>query len=450
MLDYPLFDNPDIEKTVLGIMMYDLPLAKLYAPLLNDKMFYDPHAGRLFKVLIAVIKQHPDAKQVYTDNFDTVLIAAYSACKIEWTDEERSYAWECFHSFGNTHPSVFDGLCRCIFDNARARTVAKIVVKAQTETDPVKYVETLSQAVSLVALQEYRRTATSTPKACLDASQELLDKQRGIFKFEGVPTGFDAIDSIIGRMPRKEVTIIAGRPGHGKTSLACQVADNAVQSEYSVLYISLEMMADKLIKKIASQQTNTPIQSIEEGSLNTNQLGAVTNYYEKIAKTHTINDSVLPDKDKVLSAIRFHLLKKRFDLVIVDQITTIQMQGYMKRHQQVGMILKGLLAIAKEFNLSMLVLAQLSRNDKEKNRPPRMSDLKESGNLEEDSALLLFTYRPGLVDVTDNVGPGSMLLIPKNRYGATGFVPGFFNGECTRFSFYKKKKEGEKDGRNEG
>jgi replicative DNA helicase len=252
---------------------------------------------------------------------------------------------------------------------------------------------------------------------------------RGEIQF--VMTDFIDLDKMIGGMSAPDLLIIAGRPGQGKTGFLVSVALNVAKQKKRVAFFSLEMKNEQIAMRLLSQMSGVSYDKQKSGKLEERDWSLYTNAVDHLSDFGSypiyINDlpSIKP------SQIRRELMRiGSADLVIVDYVGLADSDGkYDTRALEVSAITKSLKSICKEFDIPMLAAAQLSRAVEQRtNKRPILSDLKESGGLEENSDIVMFIHRP------DEERPNEVeLIVAKHRNGPVGMVNLIYVPEKTRF-----------------
>lgn len=277
---------------------------------------------------------------------------------------------------------------------------------------------------------------TQTFKQAL--SQNYDEVNNGNIDF--VPTGFVDLDRALnGGLYAPDFMIVAGRPGQGKTAWVLSVAMNAARSGKRVVVFSLEMSNGQVVMRCISMETGIPFGAMRSRSMNAEQKDKYNRAIEELESLPIhLNDmpAITPNqmRYKLRQIIALH---GRVDLVIVDYL---QLQGadnkdHGTREQEVSEVSRGLKAIAKEFSVPVLSAAQLSRAiEQRKDRKPQLSDLRESGSLEQDADIVAFIH-------PDEHKPGNVeFIIAKQRNGAVGSIPLTFRKAMTKFeSSYQPK-----------
>jgi replicative DNA helicase len=304
-------------------------------------------------------------------------------------------------------------------------------------------------------------------KTALDMAANAYSREG---KLSGISTGMRDLDAKLGGLQQSDLVVLAGRPGMGKTALATNIAYNIARAHQSELqpdgtlktinggivgFFSCEMSAEQLATRILAEQTNIASSTIRRG-------GITEREFEKI-RDHTIELQSLPlyvDETGGLSisqlTARARRLKRQkgLDVIMVDYIQLLQGSGKRSdnRVQEVTEITTSLKALAKELNCPVIALSQLSRQvESRDDKRPQLSDLRESGSIEQDADAVIFVYREEYYLQNKEPRPGTPehekwqldmslvhgraeVIIAKQRHGPTGTVELQFEGQFTRFS----------------
>lgn len=245
-----------------------------------------------------------------------------------------------------------------------------------------------------------------------------------------VKTDFYDLDKMLGGMSAPDLLVIAGRPGQGKTGFLVSVAHNVAKKKKRVAFFSLEMKNSQIAMRLLAQSSGVSYDKQKSGNLVEADWAKYTKAVENLSDFESypiyINDlpSIKP------SQIRRELMRiGGADLVIVDYVGLADADGkYDARYLEVAAIMKSLKGICKEFDIPMLVAAQLSRAVEQRtNKKPILSDLKESGGLEENADVVMFIYRP------DEASNNTEIIVAKHRNGPVGTVDLAYIPEKTRF-----------------
>ncbi len=280
-------------------------------------------------------------------------------------------------------------------------------------------------------------------------------------RISGVATGFAEIDSLLGGLQPSDLIIIAGRPGMGKTSLATNMAFNAARAHVQdmeagadisrgapILFFSLEMAAQQLSARILSEQTEIEMWKIRNGKFSENEWEKFVLSMQEL----TTLPLYIDDTGGISIA---HRLKreKNIGIVIVDHLQLIgSARRAENRVQELTEITKGLKVLAKDLDIPVVALSQLSRGvDSRDDKRPVLSDLRESGSIEQDADVVMFVYReeyylksrePDVasaehakwLEKCERAHRRAEILVEKHRHGATNKIELFFDDRFTRFS----------------
>jgi replicative DNA helicase len=267
--------------------------------------------------------------------------------------------------------------------------------------------------------------------------QELYDNKQPI---TGVATGYKDLDEKTAGLQRSDLIVIAGRPGMGKTSFALNVAENAaINTGARVGVFSLEMSRDQLVQRLLCSQARVDLSKLRRGFLTDRDWRAITAasgklYEAPIFIDETAGLTVLDVRTRARRLKAEHGL----DLLMIDYLQLMHGSGKSEnRVQEVSQMTRSLKALAKELDIPIVILSQLSRGTESVDRRskiPQLSDLRESGAIEQDADIVLFIYREEVYkpEVEDLKGK-AQVVIAKHRNGPTGFVNLTFLKECTRF-----------------
>ena len=253
----------------------------------------------------------------------------------------------------------------------------------------------------------------------------------------GVPTNFRDLDNLLGGLQPSDLLIIAGRPGQGKTSFMLSIAKNAARiSNKHIAIFSMEMSNEQLVQRLIAQETGIDAQRLRLGKLKGDEWNLFAEAVESLSRTHVFLDdtpSITPTQMRA-KCRRLHL-EHRLDLIIVDYLQL--MQGDYRtdnRVQEVSYISRNLKTLARELNVPVLAAAQLSRAvEQRSDKHPVLSDLRESGSLEQDSDIVMFIYREDK-DQEDSIMKNvAEIIVSKHRNGPTGSVQLVFREHLAQF-----------------
>lgn len=253
----------------------------------------------------------------------------------------------------------------------------------------------------------------------------------------GVPTGFTDLDGLLGGLQKSDLILAAGRPSSGKTSFLINIALNAACTfRQRVAVFSLEMSKSQVVERLVAQTSGIDGQKLHTGRL-------VDDDWERFvqAADHlATNGRVWVDDTPAISTLQLRSQARRLhalhglDLIVVDYLQLMTAPGrHENRTQEVGHLSRSLKALARELNVPVLVASQLSRAVEQRfDKRPLLSDLRESGSLEQDSDVVMFIYRDEMYN-TDGQHGTAEIIVAKHRKGPTGSVPLIFHKHLTQF-----------------
>ncbi len=253
----------------------------------------------------------------------------------------------------------------------------------------------------------------------------------------GVPTGFIDLDRLLKGMQPSDLIIFAGRPASGKSSFLMSVVKNAAQlSKKNVAVFSLEMSNDQLVQRLLSQETGINGQRMRSGRLEQAEWDLFAQAIEVLGETRIyLDDTPAISPTQMRAKCRRLHMEFGLDLVVVDYLQL--MQGDSRndnRVQEVSYISRSLKVLARELNVPVLAAAQLSRAVEQRaDKRPVLSDLRESGSLEQDADIVMFTYRPELYEEDSLKKNVAEIMVSKHRNGPTGVVELVFRDNLAKF-----------------
>jgi len=252
----------------------------------------------------------------------------------------------------------------------------------------------------------------------------------------GVPTGFTDFDRMTSGLQRQELIVVAARPSMGKTALALNMAQYAAKNGSVVGIFSLEMSAEQLVSRLLCSEARVDAHRLRTGYLNREEWARLADALRRLCETKVyIDDSAAVSVMEMRAKCRRLKAEHGLDMLIVDYLQLMAGRGRIEsRQQEVSQISRDLKGLAKELDIPVVALSQLSRAPEQRSEhKPQLSDLRESGAIEQDSDVVCFIYREELYNPTDENQGTAELIIGKQRNGPTGTVQLAFLKEFTRF-----------------
>ena len=312
--------------------------------------------------------------------------------------------------------------------------------KSFDENEEAKEIINFAEKEILSVAQERQRGDYSKLQDVLVTDIELINEAaRNQDKIIGVPTGFKPFDSMTSGLQKSELVIVAARPAMGKTAFALNIALNAaVKHDASDLIFSLEMGKEQLGNRLLSMESRVEMENIKKGTLDSNDWDRIFLAVDNLAKANVYIDDT-PDLSvfEIKNKCRRLKAEKGLDLVVVDYLQLMKSEGRAEnRQQEISTLSRYLKLLAREMDCPVIVLSQLSRApDQRPNHTPVLSDLRESGSIEQDADIVLFLYRDDYYAKEESEKPGICdVIIAKNRSGPTGNIELAWVGKYTKFS----------------
>jgi replicative DNA helicase len=271
----------------------------------------------------------------------------------------------------------------------------------------------------------------------VDRISELTRNRDGMM---GVPSGFTQLDKILGGLQNSDLVILAGRPGMGKTSFALTIAQNAAKYHHQrVAVFSLEMSREQLVQRLLSMETGIDSHRLRQGNVrDEEEWNSLLEAANRLSSSPIhIDDTPAATINEIRTKARRLYAESGIDLILIDYMQLMSGQTGSRtenRQQEISYISRSLKALARELNVPVLALSQLSRAvESRADKIPMLSDLRESGSIEQDADVVLFIYREDYyIEDTDRQNVADV-IVSKHRHGMTGSVSLYFQKELTQF-----------------
>ncbi|HEY0654672.1 MAG TPA: replicative DNA helicase [Chryseosolibacter sp.] len=428
----------DLEEAVLGALMLEKNALNAVVEFLKPEHFYDDRHKEIYTAIIDLFKatEPVDMRTVVNQlrkngKIELVGGAYYIA---ELTSKVSSAANIEYHS-------------RVIMEMAIKRTLIEVASQIHTDayedtTDVFELLDKTEQAVFEISDSNLRKNYDNMKNLMARAIQELQilkDHKDGL---TGVPSGFTALDRITSGWQRSDLVIIAARPGMGKTAFVVSAMRNAaVDFKMPVAIFSLEMASVQLVNRMISAEAELDSEKIKKGQLADHEWAQLVHKTSKLSAA-----PIFIDDTPALSVLELRAKCRRLkaehniQLIIIDYLQLMRGDQGGNREQEIASISRALKGIAKELNVPVLALSQLSRSVETRggDKRPQLSDLRESGSIEQDADIVMFLYRAEYYKITvDEDGMPTQgvgeAIIAKHRNGSTGTAKLKFIGKFTKF-----------------
>lgn len=428
----------EAEQAVLGAVLVDPDSINAVADKVSAEEFYLPEHQAIFRVMMQKMIEN---RRI---DFVTVLESLKSEGYFS-TEEGKAYLLK----LANTVPFLanLENYAAIVREKYEARCLIKAAQRITEEamdpaSDHSKLLDSAEQRIydirqgrkngSLVHIRDALVTSFDTLK-------KLNSDERALYI--GIPTGISTLDEVTSGLNRSDLIIVGARPGMGKTSFALNIARNvAMLQKRTVAFFNLEMSCEQMVNRLLSSEARVSSKKLRTGMLTPDEWGRLS-----AASSNLCNAPIYLDDTASITVPEMKARLRRIkDLgfVVVDYLQLMHTSPPIEnRVQEVSELTRSLKIMAKELNVPVLVCAQLSRGPEKQagnNHRPSMSDLRESGSIEQDADQVLLLYREEYYNKGEqadpNTPPTSEVIVAKNRHGDCRTIPLSWSGEFTQFT----------------
>jgi replicative DNA helicase len=434
--------NAEAEASLLGALLIDSDAIVKIADNVTASDFYDKKHERIYAAILELYEQHRAID---------VLTLADQLKNTGYLD-------------GVGGPSYLTELTNFVPTAAHVEQYADIVaqkalrrrlIAASKEITGLGYdeskelrelIEEAETRLFEVSQQHVSQDVISLEAILADSFDRLDDLHKDKDKIRGVPTGFKDLDNILAGFQRSDLVILAARPSMGKTALALNFAHNiAVQSQEPVLIFSLEMSKEQLVDRLLSMESGVDAWALRTGNLTDSDFEKIGQAMGTLSEAQIfIDDSPGITISDLRTKARREAHKRPLGLIIVDYLQL--MSGHSRygadgnRVQEISEISRGLKGVARELNVPILALSQLSRSVESRNpQIPQLADLRESGSIEQDADVVAFIYREEYYNPETDRKKLTDIFIKKHRNGPVDNAELYFENEKQRFRSIDKR-----------
>ena len=429
---------PDVEEAVLGAMLIEPSCVDEAMEELNAGCFYDPKHRKIFEAVSKLVLEH------------TAVDIITCAAKLKEMDALEEVGGPV--ALANLSEKVGSAAhLEYYVKILKQKTIQRDLISASHEIlhqafdDSIKVDELIDMAQTKVynAIQSNVRKEIQDIGSVINAALSEIQEQQGNTGVTGVPSGYASIDRITMGWQKSDLIILAARPSVGKTAFALNIARNAaVDHHMAVAVFSLEMSSLQLAKRLMVSESGLTADKIKGGSKLENYEWEQLEYKLKaLSKAPLYIDDTPGIQLMEFRTKAKNLVKnKGVRMIIVDYLQLMQGPSELRgmREQEVAAISRTLKATAKELEIPIIALSQLSRASVQRtggNGKPQLSDLRESGSIEQDADMVLFIHRPDYVGLSDNPEDKekTQIIIAKHRNGETCDIDMTFKSDRVRF-----------------
>lgn len=435
--------NLDAEMSLLGAVLIDEEVIADVSEIVTPKDFYDKRHATIFNGMMKLYEHHkPVDLLTLTEQLkkkDELEAVGGSAYLTELTNYVPTAA----------HAASYAEI-------VQQKAVRRRLIKASAEISEFGYDEETTTQELLekaeaelfsVSDQSLKQDLVSIESILTESFDRIEELHRNKGQLRGIRTGYRDLDNMTAGLQRSDLIILAARPAMGKTTLVTNLAYNvATIAKLPVLFFSLEMSKEQLIDRMLADASGVDSWNIRTGNLSDEDFSKISEAMGEMAEA-----PIFIDDTPGLSVLEMRTKSRRaahdqpLGLIIVDYLQLMQASNTHNgnRVQEISEISRGLKLIARELNVPLIALSQLSRAVESRTPPiPMLSDLRESGSIEQDADIVSFIYRPGYYE-PDNPEVQNItdLILAKHRNGPVGKVQLYFHPERLRFMSLDKRHE---------
>ena len=431
----------EAEQAVLGGLLLDGAAWDNVADVVTERDFYRPDHQLIFGAIAALSGESQPC--------DVVTVSQYleRAGKLE-----AAGGLAYLSSIARDTPSAAN--VRAYADIVRERSLLRQLIRAGTDIAAAVFnsdgesarslVDRAEQRVFEIAEGSFRRREGALPvRQLLPGVIDQIDEwHNNPDKLRGLPTGFTDFDKLTGGLRPGDLIIVAGRPSMGKTTLAVNMAEYAAVhpgTRASVALFTMEMPSEQVITRMLASIGGVPLTSLRSGKISDDDWVRITSATSQLSEAKIFIDEA-PALNPTELRARARRVKREhgLNLIVVDYLQLMQVPGTQEnRATEIAEISRGLKALAKELQVPVIALSQLNRAvEQREHKKPVMSDLRESGSLEQDSDIILLIYREEVYDRNTTKKGIAEIDLAKHRNGEIGTFLLTFQGQFTRFQNY--------------
>jgi len=377
--------------------------------------FTDIHAAECWKVMSDLAERNMPTAFVY-------VVQQVSDISAEWADVAKD------RSFGED----VEPYCKALLDNNRELAFKSAIAQAANQDDPASYLES--------AIEEYRRVKANDSRTFKELINETVSYIEEVSEGgSGIKTGFKHIDRQTGGLQNQRVMVVAARTGVGKTALTMQMALHIAKNGDSVGICSLEMGAAELGMRSIAHSCKADISGLykaDDRALGMMSQGMRT---DNISAWGVFTNTEQYRLNEIINQIRVWVKKDGINIAIVDHIGLVEVPEAKSANERLGMVTRAMKKLAKELDIPIILVSQLNRSNDKENREPKISDLRDSGSIEQDADIILLMHK---VEAEMMVNGQLVLdyshhkfIMGKNRQGPIGPIASkfTFNGQLQTF-----------------
>lgn len=423
----------EAEQSVLGSILMEKDLITVVTDVVNKDDFYSEANGEIYDAMLSLFKKSEPIDMITVVNqlknhnlLDMCggipYITSLSSAP-DFTQHIVKYA-----------------------EIVKEKSILRKLIKASTEVIQKCYdqgmevpqiLDMAEKSVFEIAQEKDQRGLVKIDEVLADSFEALQDLYRNKGSISGLTTGFLDLDRKINGLQKTDLILIAARPAMGKTAFSLNIAQNAsMKANASVAIFNLEMSKEQLIQRMISSTSHVELNKLKNGNIDDEEWPQITTGMSLLQNSKIyIDDSPGITAVELRSKCRRLKVEKGLDLVLIDYLQLMESDGKVEsRQQEISKISRSLKVLAKELQCPVIALSQLSRAvEQRSDHRPMLSDLRESGAIEQDADLVMFLYRDDYYNKDSEQKNVTEIIIAKHRHGETGTIPLTWMGQYQLF-----------------
>jgi replicative DNA helicase len=430
--------NAEAEQTVLASCMIDHTAVEKVVNLLSYDDFYYEANKEIYDSI----------KQIHMQNIPVDAVTVFEELKKRGKiDYIGGFEYLATLTENIITSKNVEAYCNIIREKSTLRKLIgasqEIIEKSYKEDDEVqRIIELAEQRIFSISQNRSINTFSEIKEVLMTVFNQLEERAKSGGGITGLATGYTDLDRMTSGLQKSDLILLAARPSMGKTALALNIAMNVVKNGASVALFSLEMSEEQYVQRIISQEAMVDSTKLRTGNLDDNDWTRLINTMSLISNYKIyIDDTPSVTLFEMMSKCRRLKIEKGLDLIVVDYLQLMSDGGRTdNRQQEISNISRGLKALARELDCPVLALSQLSRAPELRNdHRPVMSDLRESGAIEQDADVVMMLYRDEYYNKEESEKKGiTDVIITKQRNGPVGTVELAWIGQYTKFGNIQK------------
>jgi replicative DNA helicase len=432
--------NTEAEVSVLGAVLLDKDAIIKIADIVSVDDFYKDAHGKIYQAMLSLYEHREPIDVITLTN------------KLEDMNElDRIGGGSYIASLASSVPSAANitHYAKIVADKSILRKlihasgdITELAFKEEKEIPDI--LDRAEQAVFAVSQKHTKGHFIAISDILTDSFERLDELHRNKDKLRGVPTGFRDLDNLLAGLQPSDLIVIAARPSMGKSSLAINMAQHvAIHEGIPVAIFSLEMSKEQLVDRLLAAEANIDSWKLRNANLSDDDFQRIGEAMAKLSEAPLyFDDSVGINVMEMRTKARRLQSEHGLGLIIIDYLQLMQGNGSQNRVEEVSDISRSLKGLARELNVPVVALSQLSRAvENRPSRIPQLADLRESGSIEQDADVVMFIYRDDYYDKDSERKNIADILIRKHRNGPVGQIELYFKPEQMLFSNLDKKRE---------